>query len=204
MVLWLLTFCSILSISVIIERLFVFGIIKRKIKKLNRDLLPKLKKNKINDSIDICEKNKSLVGDMFAQAIDKKGQTKDKLEELVHRKGIALTLQLENKLSILATLGNITPFIGLFGTVLGIIKTFRGLSLAQTYAAGMVASGIAEALLNTAAGLFVAIPAVIAFNYFTRQTYGILRGLEITSSEVIELLTGGNGPSSTSNKTPKN
>ena len=77
-----------------------------------------------------------------------------------------LRIDLERNLGVLGTLGNNAPFIGLFGTVLGIIKAFADLSRNQAGGAGAVMSGISEALVATAVGLMVAIPAVIAFNYF--------------------------------------
>ena len=77
-------------------------------------------------------------------------------------------LRLERNLAFLATLGSNGPFIGLFGTVLGIIKAFHDLAGAQAGGASTVMSGISEALVTTAVGLLVAIPAVVAFNYFSR------------------------------------
>ena len=77
-----------------------------------------------------------------------------------------LRIDLERNLGILGTLGNNAPFIGLFGTVLGIIKAFADLSRNQAGGAGAVMSGISEALVATAVGLMVAIPAVMAFNFF--------------------------------------
>jgi biopolymer transport protein ExbB len=78
-------------------------------------------------------------------------------------------LRLERNLSFLATLGSNAPFIGLFGTVLGIIKAFHDLAHAQGGGPSVVMSGISEALVATAVGLMVAIPAVVAFNYFNRR-----------------------------------
>ena len=75
----------------------------------------------------------------------------------------------EHWLSFLATTGGVTPFIGLFGTVWGIIDAFRGLATATTASLHSVAPGISEALITTAAGLFAAIPAVIAYNYFLQR-----------------------------------
>jgi biopolymer transport protein ExbB len=86
-----------------------------------------------------------------------------------------LRLDMERNLGVLGTLGNNAPFIGLFGTVLGIIKAFADLSRNQAGGAGAVMSGISEALVATAVGLMVAIPAVIAFNFFqgrVRKTLG--------------------------------
>jgi biopolymer transport protein TolQ len=85
---------------------------------------------------------------------------------------VALTREmdrLEHRLSFLATVGSVSPYVGLFGTVWGIMNSFRGLAGAQQATIAMVAPGIAEALIATAMGLFAAIPAVIAFNKFSSQ-----------------------------------
>lgn len=85
---------------------------------------------------------------------------------------VALTRELErleNQLSFLATVGSVSPYVGLFGTVWGIMNSFRGLAGAHTATIAMVAPGISEALIATAMGLFAAIPAVVAFNKFSSQ-----------------------------------
>jgi len=79
------------------------------------------------------------------------------------------TTRLEKALTFLATTASATPFIGLFGTVWGIMNAFRGLSVTQSSSIQAVAPGISEALVATATGLFAAIPAVMAYNYFSRQ-----------------------------------
>ena len=91
-------------------------------------------------------------------------------------------------MGVLGTLGNISPFIGLFGTVVGIIKAFRDLALAGTGGPAVVARGIAEALVSTAAGLLVAIPAVIIYNYFTRRVKAVSVKMEVASTRLIVLL----------------
>ncbi len=100
---------------------------------------------------------------------------------------------LQRRLTVLGTLGSITPFIGLFGTVIGVMHAFKDLA-ANTAAAGgasVVAAGIAEALVNTAAGLFVAIPAVIAYNYFLSKTNYFSKELENMADEFIYHSTDG-------------
>ncbi len=82
---------------------------------------------------------------------------------------LELRLALEKRLGILATFGNNAPFIGLFGTVLGVIKAFHHLGTSSEFGVRVVMTGISEALVATAMGLFVAIPAVIGYNYFVRK-----------------------------------
>ncbi len=85
-----------------------------------------------------------------------------------------LRLGLEKRLGILATFGNNAPFIGLFGTVLGVIDAFHTLGLDAAFGVSAVMGGISEALVATATGLFVAIPSVMAYNYFVRRIKTVL------------------------------
>ncbi len=95
---------------------------------------------------------------------------------------------LEGYLVFLATTGNVTPFVGLFGTVIGIINAFHGISLQGTANIAAVAPGIAEALITTAAGLFTAIPAVIGFNYSVNRIKQLTTMMESFSTEFLNTL----------------
>ncbi len=95
-------------------------------------------------------------------------------EHMLEYSPIELKLALEKRLGILATFGNNAPFIGLFGTVLGIIQAFHDLGSSTEFGVKVVMTGISEALVATAMGLFVAIPSVIAYNYFVRKVKTIL------------------------------
>ena len=98
--------------------------------------------------------------------------------------------QQEAYLPFLATTGNITPFIGLFGTVLGIINAFHGIGLEGTASIAAVAPGIAEALVATAAGLFAAIPAVVAYNYYLTKVRKTVHRVEAFTIEFLNSLEG--------------
>ncbi|MEI7943029.1 MAG: MotA/TolQ/ExbB proton channel family protein, partial [Candidatus Riflemargulisbacteria bacterium] len=144
-----------------------------------------------SDAVKFCQKNPSLIGDLYLSILNNREKSKLEIEEIAERHVLKILVVLEHKLNFIATVGSTTPFIGLFGTVFGIIKTFLGMSYAHGYSPTVVTSGIAEALLNTAAGLFVAIPAVVAYNYFSYQIRVFLRDAEITISEMIENLEKG-------------
>jgi biopolymer transport protein ExbB len=102
-------------------------------------------------------------------------------------------VDLERNLGVLGTLGNNAPFIGLFGTVLGIIKAFADLSRNSIGGAGAVMAGISEALVATAVGLMVAIPAVIAFNYFQAKVRKSLSRVDAVAHMVLASFTPGEG-----------
>ena len=93
--------------------------------------------------------------------------------------------RLERGLTSLATLGNISPFVGLFGTVIGVMRAFEAISQAGSGGIGTVSAGIAEALVATAAGLFVAIPAVAAYNHFVSRVKSLAGEMDGAASELI-------------------
>jgi biopolymer transport protein ExbB len=95
---------------------------------------------------------------------------------------------MESRLVVLGTLGNNAPFIGLFGTVLGIIKAFHDLSVSQNPNPSVVMSGVSEALVATAVGLIVAIPAVMAYNYFQRRVKEFVTQIEAASKILLVYL----------------
>ena len=99
-------------------------------------------------------------------------------------------LWLEEYLSFLATTGNVSPFIGLFGTVIGIMDSFQAIGLMGTANIAAVAPGVAEALVATAAGLFAAIPAVVAYNYYLGRIKILANEMETFSAEVINRVEG--------------
>jgi biopolymer transport protein TolQ len=110
------------------------------------------------------------------RAIDKAG-TRERLATAMGATVAAEVDRLSDRLNILATVGSVAPFVGLFGTVWGIMRSFTGIAQAQNSSLAVVAPGIAEALFATAIGLFAAIPAVIAYNRFSHRINRIEAGL---------------------------
>jgi biopolymer transport protein ExbB/TolQ len=186
----LLIACSVLSLAVIIERIVVYRNFDKDQASARALILERAKAGDLEGARALCDEGKGLVGRMFVSAIDRRGASKEYIEEAVKRTAVAVPRYLDKRLVILATLGGTTPFIGLFGTVLGIINAFSSISLAESFSAGLVANGIAEALLNTAAGLFVAVPAVVAYNVFVHQNRRRFGDVEIACSELVELIAG--------------
>ena len=123
------------------------------------------------------------------------------IEEIVASRLILERARLERRLLILGTIGNNAPFIGLLGTVMGIVKAFHDLSTAATQGPQAVMAGISEALIATAVGLFVAIPAVVLFNWLKSRSKGLLEEAEANAKIVLayakrtkEANRGGQGP----------
>jgi biopolymer transport protein ExbB/TolQ len=101
-----------------------------------------------------------------------------------------LRWEAEHRLAALGTIANVAPFIGLFGTVIGVIRAFQAIAIKASAGPSVVASGIAEALISTAAGLFVAVPAVIAYNYFLKRSRKL--SLELGRIATMIVHQGGN------------
>jgi biopolymer transport protein ExbB len=168
-VLWLLLGLSVLSVAVMIERAFYFG--RRRMSAYFPQLLALCQQGDLKGAVALASSD-SMEADVVRSAATVAPGGSEAIEKAVQSTIDRRKLEYEQGLFILGTLGNNAPFIGLFGTVLGIIRAFADLATANraggTTTAGYVMAGISEALVATAVGLLVAIPAVLAFNIFNR------------------------------------
>ena len=189
-ILIILILLSVYSISVILERYFRL----RKAINYSHRLIAycrnPLQSGNYAKIEDACRKEavkNTPAAVLIAHLCKERNRSREDIEKIAANVIDFETAKLQRRLSILGTLGSITPFIGLFGTVIGVMHAFKDLA-ANTAAAGgasVVAAGIAEALVNTAAGLFVAIPAVIAYNYFLSKTSYFAQELESVAQDFI-------------------
>ena len=138
--------------------------------------------------MDACRNSDTPVGRVAASGISHKGACVEELENSMNRQITIEISKLEKRTSIVGTIGSTSVYIGLFGTVIGIIKAFQ--DIAQKGAGGTsgVINGIAEALITTAVALCVAIPAVAAYNYFVKRIEDFARDMEVCASEIVDLL----------------
>lgn len=120
---------------------------------------------------------------------DELSADKNEIKRLLRRYETLESVKLERYLNFLATTGSTTPFIGLFGTVWGIMNSFQGIGAAGSASLAVVAPGIAEALIATAVGLAAAIPAVIAYNYYLSVARKMIIDMEDFSEELLEMFT---------------
>jgi biopolymer transport protein ExbB len=167
-VLWLLIVLSIISFAVIIERGIFFYKIHLDIATFTEQLTKSLELNDWDSVTKLCEQSPSLACQTVLRGVEARSRGAHAMEESMTGYMIGQKQKLDHGLMILGTLGNNAPFIGLFGTVLGIIIAFRDLALNPQGGAAVVMRGISEALIATAVGLMVAIPAVIAYNFYQR------------------------------------
>lgn len=168
-VMWILVVLSLVSISIMIERVIYFFGQRIDVEALGREVLKLLRKEDVDGARALIKKSRGTAAKVAAIALEEADHGAEAVDEAAAGAIIEERLRLERNLAFLGTVGNNAPFIGLFGTVLGIIQAFHDLSLNTQGGASTVMSGISEALVATAIGLLVAIPAVIAFNIFQRR-----------------------------------
>jgi biopolymer transport protein ExbB len=172
-VLWLLCILSVLSIAVMLERAFFFS---RHRLSNQEDVLMQLARGELDQALTSVKDSSGMEAAVVREAVSSKGKGPDAVEELIAATVARERPAYERYLGFLGTLGSNAPFIGLFGTVLGIIKAFNDLGSSGAKGAQVqqaVMAGISEALVATAVGLAVAIPAVVAYNVFTRNLKGL-------------------------------
>jgi biopolymer transport protein ExbB/TolQ len=193
---------SVYSLSIMIERWLTYRKAKGQSRSYSVRIAKELKAGNIDTAIKVSKdkevRNSHLAKVLLAGLQEIQYQTeegaadKDTTMEAAHRaiqRATAISaMDLRRNLSGLATVGATAPFVGLLGTVLGIITAFRGMALTGSGGIGAVSAGIAEALIATAFGLFVAIPAVWAFNYLTNRADGFGVEMDNGASELIDFM----------------
>jgi biopolymer transport protein ExbB/biopolymer transport protein TolQ len=156
-----------------------------------------LREGKLDEAIKIADRyNKSHLAKVVVAGLQEfrahqvsaeiSGSDIDASKRALERAEAIVHAELKRGVSTLATIGSTAPFVGLFGTVVGIINAFRGISSEKSTGLGAVAGGISEALVTTAVGLFVAIPAVWVFNYFSGRIESFDVEMGNSSSELID------------------
>jgi len=168
-VMYVLIACSVLSVAIMIERGLYLRSIRGDFATFIQQLTTRLNGSEsIEKTASWCAKQVSVEARVAAVGLGRANDNFRAIEESMAATMIATRIKLDRGLTVLATLGNNTPFIGLFGTILGIMQAFKQLQGAKSVGPEVVMGSIAEALAATAIGLIVAIPAVVAYNFFGR------------------------------------
>jgi len=187
---------SIWSISVMFEKILMY----RNAVKQSVAFLPKItqfmRKGDLQGAIDVSKQYpKSHLAKVVSAGLQEFLNEKDggastdvveAVKRAIERATVLTTAEMKAKLGGLGTIGSTAPFVGLFGTVLGVITAFQGMAKAGSGGLGAVSAGIAEALIETAFGLFVAIPAVMAYNYFQTRMERFEVEMSNSASELID------------------
>ena len=196
----LLIIMSVYSLTVAIERWIFFNKAKKQSLAFAKLVTLHLKQDKLQEAIESSKKYKQshlarvVAAGLYEFQHDLTSGTADIVghdpieaaERAIEREALMTTADMRKGLSGLATIGTTAPFIGLFGTVIGIINAFRGMAMTGSGGIAAVSTGIAEALVTTALGLFVAIPAVWLFNIFTNKIERFQVEMSNSASELID------------------
>lgn len=177
-ILYLLLTVSVISVAMIFERYFTLRRLKSQSEKVGNRIRDILAENNLKDLEDLAKDRESLEGRALGYGIrHAQANGAQGLEEIFNSFILTERPFLDRNLNILATIASNAPYVGLLGTVLGIMKAFDDLAVAAGKNEAVLV-GIAHALTATAIGLFVAIPAVIAYNMFQKQVKGIIQSIE--------------------------
>lgn len=196
-VVFVLLIMSVWSLAVMIDRALYFSAARKQSREFAPKVAGALKEGRLDEAIKVADRNKKSHlaevvtaglqefrnygsgGTVSEEQVEASQRALERSEAIVHAK-------LKRGLGGLATIGATAPFIGLFGTVIGILDAFQQIAQQHTTGLGAVAGGISEALVTTAFGLFVAIPAVMAFNYFTNRVESFDVEMDNSSSELVD------------------
>jgi biopolymer transport protein ExbB len=185
---WPILLFAAIAMGFIIERFIFF-----KRAKLNpREFIEELESNIFNGTLNsierFCEGNTTIISKIIQKGLKVKKMGYEQVEKALSVAGSIEVATLERGLNILSALGNIVPMLGFLGTVSGMISAFSNIAAADQVNARLVAGGIEEALLTTAAGLIVAIPTLVFYNYFVHRIDVFIADVERLSSDILEKL----------------
>ena len=184
-ILWVLVIISIGAFAVVLERIVFFARNEKNVGSNFKDeILSLVASKKLDEAIALCDTKKSCVASAIKKFLQKapKGIDVQDYEFILKEITIKETSPYESRLNLLASVISISPMLGLLGTVTGMIRAFTNISKYGAGDAAIVADGIAEALLTTAAGLMIAIPVIVVYNYLNRR-------LEKMENEIDDVVT---------------
>jgi biopolymer transport protein ExbB len=191
----LLLIASVVALGVAIERLIALWGISERSRTLGETVNKHLLRGDVAAARTAAERSNAAVADIFLAGFDRLERVKlngGGLESAVERERAQVGLRLRRNLWVLATIGSLAPFVGLFGTVAGIMRSFKDLGLdveaGGTGGTATVMTGISEALIATAVGILVAVMAMVFSNYFQARLGRVLVELRLLGDEFVELL----------------
>jgi biopolymer transport protein ExbB len=196
--LWIIAFCSVAAVAVTLERLIMLWRFGDRARTLADAVTRALFRGDLEDARHQCERSPSPAADVFLAGLVASGPSApgrpartvnpDKIAAAVDRQRQQLNLSLRARLWFLGTIGATAPFVGLFGTVIGIMQAFQQMAKTGQGGFAVVAAGISEALVTTAGGIAVAIEAVVLFNFLNTHVQRIAVEFKLLAEEYLEVL----------------
>jgi biopolymer transport protein ExbB len=191
-VMWPIILCSILALAIILERLMYFKAIKRDIQQFLGAVFEQVKRRQIKEALQLCDKIRHPMAHVLKAGILKYDRPRSQIKEAMEDVSLYEIPKLEKNLPALATIAHVSPLLGFLGTVTGMVHCFQAISVKaaglNAIAMADLSAGIWEALLTTLAGLVVAIPAYVAYNYLVSLVNNAILEMEKTGTELINLL----------------
>jgi biopolymer transport protein ExbB/TolQ len=201
---WVVVAFSVVALAVGIERAFAQWKFVTRARALGETVTRCLGRGALDEARSACERSPSPIADVFLVGYERLGRARpEHVVTAVHRERLRVNQDLRTRLWMLGTVGATSPFVGLFGTVVGIILAMGELNPNETVKLGEIAGPISAALVVTAAGILVAVEAVILFNYFSQRANRIATELKLLTDEFLELLLDQQGDSQPGKKAKK-
>ena len=180
--------CSIVALGIFLERMYVL----RRKKVIPRDFLIEVEdlvlRAKLPEAITLCKRDNSTIAHVIRVGIENYGKRREVIKERIEEVGRREVASLESYINVIGTIAGISPLLGLLGTVSGMIKAFNIISLQGIADPASLAGGISEALITTAAGLVVAIPAYVIYRYLMNKADSLILEMEENSIRMVDIL----------------
>jgi biopolymer transport protein ExbB len=187
---WPIIACSVIAMAIVVERLWLY----RKRRVLPANLVAQIwqlhQKNQLTDAHIATVRKSSPLGRILAAGLMNRRHAREVMKEAIEEEGRQVVHELERYLNTLGTIANISPLLGLLGTVIGMIKVFAAITTSGVGNPTVLAGGISEALITTAAGLSVAIPALIFHRYLSGRVDRIVLSMEDQALKMVEVMHG--------------
>jgi biopolymer transport protein ExbB len=197
-VIWVILFTGAVGIVVFIQRFLHYHRAQINSTEFLNGVRNVLRRDNVVEAVSICDATPGPVARLVKTAILNRAYGRERIRESIEEAGLVEVPRLEEQLNLLATIAQLAPLLGLFGTVLGFISIFQEMQKAGPYAhVGLFSSGVWQALICTAAGLAVAIPTHAGYNYLVNRVNSIVLDMERAATEIVNIVTengGGNSP----------
>jgi biopolymer transport protein ExbB len=180
--------CSLIVVTIVFERLMFFSTQHGDSRGLLRSISERVQMNDYVGAEKVCMHAKGMLPRVLAFGLARAQQSRSDISDALQIALLENSFALERNLAVIGTIAVIAPFVGLFGTVLGIIKAFQDIALKGNPSPAVVAAGVSEALITTAAGLFVAVVSVVFFNYFKTRIKAYNEDMTVTANLLAEML----------------
>ena len=192
-VMWPILLCSIFALAIALEKFWHLHKIRIDTQDFLKKILDKIKYHQIKEALEICDNTKSPISHILKAGILKYDRPRPQIKEAIEDASLYEIPRLEKNLTALATIAHVSPLLGLLGTVTGMVRCFQTIQAKATsfhpVSPGDLAGGIWEALLTTVAGLIVAIPTFVAYNYLVSCINNFILEMEKASTELVNFLT---------------